>query len=96
MFMFVRACVRVGANRKNARTSPTALSVRACVWCVREEIGSNVREQRERVKKGSGSSVNKKRGRDVRWRRVSVGEKRESAAKQSNELACQCACVTPL
>ena len=58
--------------------------------------GSNVREQRERVKKESGSSANKKRGSDVRWRWVSVGEKRESAAKQSNELACQCACVTPL
>ena len=42
------------------------------------------------------SSVNKKRGSDVRWRWVSVGEKKESAAKQSNELACQCACVTPL
>ena len=71
------------------------MSVRACVWCVREEIGSNVREKRERVKKGSGSSVNK-RGRDVRWRRVSVREKRESAAKQSNELMCQCVCVTAL
>jgi hypothetical protein len=54
-----------------------------------------VREKRERVKKGSGSSVNK-RGRDVRWRRGSVGEKKESAAKQSNELMCQCVRVTAL
>ena len=54
-----------------------------------------MREKRERVKKGSGSSVNK-RGRDVRWRRVSVREKRESAAKQSNELMCQCVRVTAL
>jgi len=55
-----------------------------------------VREKRERVKKGSGSSVNKKRGRDVRWRRGSVREKKESAAKQSNELMCQCVRVTAL
>ena len=55
-----------------------------------------MREKRERVKKGSGSSVNKKRGRDVRWRRGSVGEKKESAAKQSNELMCQCVRVTAL
>ena len=55
-----------------------------------------MREKRERVKKGSGSGVNKKRGRDVRWRRVSVGEKKESAAKQSNELMCQCVRVTAL
>ena len=54
-----------------------------------------MREKRERVKKGSGSSVNK-RGCDVRWRRGSVGEKRESAAKQSNELMCQCVRVTAL
>ena len=55
-----------------------------------------MREKRERVKKGSGSSVNKKRGRDVRWRRGSVREKKESAAKQSNELMCQCVRVTAL
>ena len=64
---------------------------------VNEKRGSNAREQSERsVKKESGSSANKKRGRDVRWRWVSVGEKKESAAKQSNELMCQCVCVTAL
>ena len=64
---------------------------------VNEKRGSNAREQSERsVKKESGSSVNKKRGRDVRWRWVSVREKRESAAKQSNELMCQCVRVTAL
>ena len=64
---------------------------------VNEKRGSNAREQSERsVKKENGSSVKKKRGRDVRWRRVSVGEKKESAAKQSNELMCQCVRVTAL
>ena len=58
--------------------------------------GSSVNKKNKSVEKESGSSVNKKRGRDVRWRRVSVGEKKESAAKQSNELMCQCVRVTAL
>jgi hypothetical protein len=32
MFMFVRACVRVGANRKNERTSPTAICMYVCMY----------------------------------------------------------------
>jgi hypothetical protein len=84
-------------NEKRGSNVRKRLAARRQSVSVKPKRGSNAREQSERsVKKESGSSANKKRGSDVRWRWVSVGEKRESAAKQSNELACQCACVTPL
>jgi hypothetical protein len=49
---------------------------------VNEKRGSNVREQRERVKKESGSSVNEKRRRDVRYRRSIVNKKRGSNVRE--------------
>jgi hypothetical protein len=79
--LLVRACVRV---------------VCVCVLCVCARARAlnpypicrrNVREQRQRVKKQTGCCVKKRRS-DVRWRWVSVGEKKESAAKQSTELVC--------
>ena len=92
--LLVRACVRVVC------VCVFCARVCVCVLCVCARARAldpyPICRSNERVKKESGSSANKKRGSDVRWRWVSVGEKKESAAKQSNELACQCACVTPL
>jgi hypothetical protein len=45
-----------------------------------------VNKKNKSVEKESGSSVNKKRGRDVRERRSVVSEKKASSERESNEL----------
>jgi len=58
---------RSSVNEKRGSNVRKRLAARRQSVSVKPKRGSNAREQSERsVKKESGSSVNKKRGRDVR------------------------------
>jgi hypothetical protein len=60
-------CRRSSVNEKRGSNVRKRLAARRQSVSVKPKRGSNAREQSERsVKKESGSSVNKKRGRDVR------------------------------
>jgi hypothetical protein len=52
--------------------------------------GSNVREQRERVKKESGSSANKKRGSDVVGQRRREERERRETEQRASVPVCMC------